>query len=182
MKQQIKRSRKNTSGFTLVELTVAMFVLTVGVLGGMIMIVLGMTRDNTNRMDTTATNAAQAVLEAISAVPANVDVNLQLTDCANVTSSVTTAGATGNGTGATLNPNGNGDVDFTQATVANYAISYTVCNANGQRTAYDVRWHITTLPNGAKLVVVAAGHPTSYNRSHAMAYIAPVSLRTIVGM
>jgi hypothetical protein len=31
-------------------------------------------------------------------------------------------------------------------------------------------------------VIVAAGHPTSYNRSHAMAYIAPVSLRTIVGM
>jgi len=62
MKQQNKRSRKNTSGFTLVELTVAMFVLTVGVLGGMIMIVLGMTWDNTNRMDTTATNAAQAVL------------------------------------------------------------------------------------------------------------------------
>ena len=37
-------------------------------------------------------------------------------------------------------------------------------------------------PAGAKLVIVAAGHPTSYNQSHAMAYIAPVSLRTIVGM
>ena len=182
MKQEIKRSRKNTSGFTLVELTVAMFVLTVGVLGGMIMIVLGMTRDNTNRMDTTATNAAQAVLEAISAVPANVDVNLQLTDCANVTSSVTTAGGTGNGTGATLNANGNGEVDFAQAAVANYQINYTVCNSNGLQTAYDVRWHITTLPSGAKLVIVAAGHATSYNKSHAMAYIAPVSLRTIVGM
>jgi prepilin-type N-terminal cleavage/methylation domain-containing protein len=182
MKQQNKRSRKNPSGFTLVELTVAMFVLTVGVLGGMIMIVLGMTRDNTNRMDTTATNAAQAVLEAISAVPANIDTILQVTDCANVTSSVTTAGATGGGTGAALNANGNGEVDFTQAAVANYQINYTVCNTNGQRTAYDVRWHITTLPTGAKLVTVAAGHPTSYNRSHAMAYIAPVSLRTIVGM
>jgi prepilin-type N-terminal cleavage/methylation domain-containing protein len=181
MRQQNKRSRKNTSGFTLVELTVAMFVLTVGVLGGMIMIVLGMTRDNTNRMDTTATNAAQAVLEAISAVPANTDTILQVTDCANVTSFVTTAGATGNGTGAALNPNGT-DVDFTQATVASYAISYTVCNTNGQQTAYDVRWHITTLPDGAKLVIVAAGHPTIYNKSHAMAYIAPVSLRTIVGM
>jgi prepilin-type N-terminal cleavage/methylation domain-containing protein len=182
MKQQNKRLRRNTSGFTLVELTVAMFVLTVGVLGGMIMIVLGMTRDNTNRMDTTATNAAQAVLEAISAVPANTDTILQVTDCANVTSFVTTAGGTGNGTGAGLNPNGSGDVDFSQAAVANYQINYTVCNTNGQRTAYDVRWHITTLPTGAKLVVVAAGHPTSYNRSHAMAYIAPVSLRTIVGM
>jgi len=104
-----------------------------------------------------------------------------VTDCASVTSSVTTTGGTGNGQGATLNANGT-DVDFTQATVANYAISYTVCNTNGQQTAYDVRWHITTLPDGAKLVIVAAGHPTIYNKSHAMAYIAPVSLRTIVGM
>src|SRR3954469_2764244 len=119
MKHINKNSRKSAKGFTLVELLLAMVVLTIGVLGGMIMIVLGMTRDNTNRMDTTATNAAQAVLEAISAVPANVDVNLQVTDCANNTSTVTTAGATGNGTGATLNSNGNGDVDFTQATVAN---------------------------------------------------------------
>ena len=46
----------------------------------MIMIVLGMTRDNTNRMDTTATNAAQAVMEQIAAVPANIDAP-QLTDC-----------------------------------------------------------------------------------------------------
>ncbi|HEY2115066.1 MAG TPA: prepilin-type N-terminal cleavage/methylation domain-containing protein, partial [Candidatus Angelobacter sp.] len=61
MKQNKKFGRKNVKGFTLIELTVAMFVLTVGVLGGMVMILLGMTRDNTNRMDTTATNAAQAV-------------------------------------------------------------------------------------------------------------------------
>jgi len=58
MKQNKKFGRKNVKGFTLIELTVAMFVLTVGVLGGMVMILLGMTRDNTNRMDTTATNAA----------------------------------------------------------------------------------------------------------------------------
>jgi hypothetical protein len=93
---------------------------------------------------------------------------------------VTTAGATGNGTGATLLANG--DVDFQSAAVTNYQINYTVCNTNGLQTVYDVRWHITTLPSGAKLVIVAAGHPTSYNRSHAMAYIAPISLRTIVGM
>ena len=53
----------------MIELMVAMFVLAVGVLGGMAMIIMGMTRDNTNRVDTTATNAAQAVLEEI-ALPA----------------------------------------------------------------------------------------------------------------
>ena len=76
----------------------------------------------------------------------------------------------------------NGDVDFTQPAVANYQINYTVCGNNGLTVAYDVRWRITTLPSGGKLVIVAAGHPTIYNKSHAMAYIAPVTLRTIVGL
>jgi prepilin-type N-terminal cleavage/methylation domain-containing protein len=179
MKPQHKCKHKNARGFTLVELTLAMFVLTVGVLGGMIMIVLGMTRDNTNRMDTTATNAAQAVMEQIAAVPANNDGPLTVTDCVPTNLSVTTAGSAG-GFGATLTANG--DVDFTQPAVANYQINYTVCGTNGLRTTYDVRWRIVTLADGGKLVIVAAGHPTIYNKSHAMAYITPVTLRTIVGL
>ena len=179
MKPQDKRKYKNARGFTLVELTVAMFVLTVGVLGGMIMIVLGMTRDNTNRMDTTATNAAQAVMEQIAAVPANNDGPLTVTDCVPTNLTVTTAGNAG-GLGATLTANG--DVDFTQPAVASYQINYTVCGTNGLRTTYDVRWRIVTLADGGKLVIVAAGHPTIYNKSHAMAYITPVTLRTIVGL
>ena len=179
MKPQDKRIRKNARGFTLVELTVAMFVLTVGVLGGMIMIVLGMTRDNTNRMDTTATNAAQAVMEQIAAVPANNDAQLTVTDCVPKNLTVTTAGNAG-GLGATLTASG--DVDFTQPAVASYQINYTVCGTNGLRTTYDVRWRIVTLADGGKLVIVAAGHPTIYNKSHAMAYITPVTLRTIVGL
>jgi len=179
MKRQGKHILKNARGFTLVELTVAMFVLTVGVLGGMIMIVLGMTLDNTNRMDTTATNAAQAVMEQIAAVPANNDVSLTVTDCVPTNLTVTTVGSAG-GLGATLTANG--DVDFTQPAVANYQINYTVCGTNGLQTTYDVRWRIVTLADGGKLVIVAAGHPTIYNKSHAMAYIAPVTLRTIVGL
>ena len=179
MKQNKKFGRKNVKGFTLVELTVAMFVLTVGVLGGMIMILLGMTRDNTNRMDTTATNAAQAVLEVIAAVPANSTPALSVSDCTNTARALTTVGSAG-GTGATLAPNG--DVDFTQPAVAGYSIPFTVCGTNGLTITYDVRWRITTLPSGGKLVIVAAGHPFTDNKSRAMGYIAPVTLRTIVGL
>ena len=60
MKISRKTARRGDQGFSLVELMLAMFVLTIGVLGGMVMIVIGMTRDNSNRVDTTATNAAQA--------------------------------------------------------------------------------------------------------------------------
>lgn len=179
MKQNKKFGHKNVKGFTLVELIVAMFVLTVGVLGGMVMILLGMTRDNTNRMDTTATNAAQAVLEVMAAVPANSTPPLSVTDCTNTARALTTVGSAG-GTGATLAPNG--DVDFTQLAVVGYNIPFRVCGTNGLTITYDVRWRITTLPSGGKLVIVAAGHPFTDNKSHAMAYIAPVTLRTIVGL
>jgi len=180
MEQKNKCARKNAKGFTLVELTVAMFVLVVGVLGGMIMIILGMTRDNTNRMDTTATNAAQAVMEQIAAVPASANINLNVTDCVPSTHIVTTQGATGGGSGATLTANG--DVDFQQPAIANYEIPYAVCGNNGLQAVYNVRWHITTLASGGKLVIVAAGHPTTYNQKNANAYAAPVTLRTIVGL
>ncbi|HEX3094860.1 MAG TPA: prepilin-type N-terminal cleavage/methylation domain-containing protein, partial [Candidatus Angelobacter sp.] len=120
MKNNRKFGRKNVKGFTLVELMVAMFVLAVGVLGGMVMILMGMTRDNTNRMDTTATNAAQAVLEVIAAVPANATPPLSVTDCTNTARALTTVGSAG-GSGATLAPNG--DVDFTQPAVAPYQIN-----------------------------------------------------------
>jgi prepilin-type N-terminal cleavage/methylation domain-containing protein len=179
MKQNKKFGRKNVKGFTLVELMVAMVVLTIGVLGGMVMIMMGMTRDNSNRMDTTATNAAQAVLEVIAAVPANSTPPLSVTDCTNTARALTTVGSAG-GTGATLTANG--DVDFTQPAVAGYNIPFAVCGTNGLTITYDVRWRITTLPSGGKLVIVAAGHPATDNKSHAMAYIAPVTLRTIVGL
>ena len=41
MKYMNKNSRKKAKGFTLVELLLAMVVLTIGVLGGLVMILMG---------------------------------------------------------------------------------------------------------------------------------------------
>jgi hypothetical protein len=76
---------------------------------------------------------------------------------------------------------GSGNVDFSAAPVVNYETPFTVCGTNGLQITYDVRWRITTLPSGGKLVIVAAGHPSTDDKSRAMAYIPPVTLRTIVG-
>lgn len=181
MKQQSKFRRHNSKGFTIVEMMVAIFVLAVGVLGGMVMILMGMTRDNTNRMDTTATNAAQAVMEQIAAVPANVNTTVTVTDCVPTARTITTTGSAG-GTGATLMTDGSGNVDFSAAPVTNYQTPFTVCGNNGLQITYDVRWRITTLPSGGKLVIVAAGHPATDDKTRAIGYIPPVTLRTIVGM
>jgi prepilin-type N-terminal cleavage/methylation domain-containing protein len=179
-KKEISRC-KTSKGFSLVELMLAMFVLAVGVLGGMVMIIMGMTRDNSNRVDTTATNAAQAVMEQIAAVPANSSPTLAVTDCAGNNLSVNTAGSASPGTGAPLL--NNGDIDFGQAAVTGYQMNYTVCGNNGLQTVYDVRWHVTLVGPGntGKLVVVSARQPF-VAKSKGMAFISPVTLRTVVGM
>ena len=181
----IRKSKNRTDkskGFSLVELTVAMFVLAVGVLGGMAMIIMGMTRDNTNRVDTTATNAAQAVLEEIAGAPAQSNPTLSVTDCLGNTLPINTTGSASPGAGAPLQANG--DIDFSQGVVAGYQMNYTVCGTTTNiQTVYDVRWHVTLVGpnNSGKLVVVSARQPFVAG-SKGIGMITPVTLRTIVGM
>ena len=176
MKRNKKTGQRKKYGFTLIELTFAMFILVVGVLGGMTMIIMGMTRNNTNRVDTTATNAAQAVLEEIAGAPVNSNGPFNVIDCAGKTWPVST--------GAGGSPVLNGNIDFKQAPVANYQMNYAVCsNNNTLQTIYDVRWSITSVgPGGTgKLVIVAAQQPF-VAMSKGIGSIVPVTLRTIVGM
>src|SRR5262245_66306434 len=181
MKNCKKSGAGKNEGFSLVELILAMFVLTVGVLGGMLMILMGMTRDNSNRIDTTATNAAQAVLEEIAGVPANISPNLPVTDCVGNASTITTAGAGAPGLGAPLKANG--DIDFTQPVVPGYQMNYAVCGSDATvRAVYDVRWNITQIAGGTgKPVVVSARQPFVAGQA-GIGMIRPVTLRTIVGM
>jgi len=175
------KTRKNSEGFSLIELMVAMFILAVGVLGGMVLIIVGMTRDNTNRVDTTATNAAQAVLEEIAGAPANANPTLTVTDCLGNALQINTAGSASPGTGSPLQANG--DIDFSQGAVPGYQMNYTVCGtANTVQTTYDVRWHVTLVGpnNSGKLVVVSARQPFVAT-SKGIGFITPVTLRTIVG-
>ncbi len=175
------KAYKKQRGFTLVEVTIAMFVLVVGVLGGMTMVVVGMTRNNTNRVDTTATNVAQTVLEQISGAPVNANPVLTVTDCVPNTLNINTAPG-----GATLQTNG--DVDFQADTAASlnangYQMTYTVCGNNGLQTTYDVRWSIQTVGGAGwgKLITVSARQPFVYGQT-GFAYIRPVTLRSVVSM
>lgn len=180
-----KLGYREIEGFTLIELTIAMFVLTVGVLGGMTMIIMGMTRNNTNRVDTTATNVAQTVMEEIAGLPANSTATFPVSDCQGNNFTVNTS-AGGGAAGAPLAPN-NIDIDFTQAAVNGYQMNYVVCNnaanTNGLPVVYDVRWRIVSVGAGnfGKLVIVSARQPfVAQNKG--IGSITPVTLRTIVGM
>lgn len=178
MKKKIHTRKRADSGFSLIELMFAIGVLTVAIVGSMAMVVIGIGRNGSNRMDTTATNVAQTVLEDIAtALPnANPAPTLHIVDCAGKDVAITTAPG-----GSVLD--GNGDIDFQNPAVANYQASYTMCSgqANTFSAVYDVRWRIDVVSPYAKLVTVAARQPLSIQKG-TIVYVPPVTLRTIVGM
>lgn len=160
----------------MMELLVASLVLITGILGGMVMILIGVARDNANRVDTTATNAAQTVLEQIASAPASSNGSVQLTDCLLNTFTLQLQGP-----GAPLTSTGN--IDFTQSPVSGYQINYTVCQSNGVNTVYDIRWNISQVQtsNIGKLVTVSASQPFVAGQ-HGFAGLTPVTLRTVAGI
>jgi len=168
--------RKNSAGFSLIEVMIAVMILAVAILGGMAMIVVGIARNGGNRMDTAATNVAQTVLEDIASASPKTNTVLAITDCAGNNVQITTA------VGGSPTLASTGDIDFSQPAVAGYQASYTVCGASGQIVC-DVRWNVTQVAGGswAKLVTVAARQPLSI-RKNSFSYTPPVTLRTIVGM
>lgn len=171
-----RKTRTNSRGFTLIELMFAIFVLAVGILGSMVMVIVGMSRDNTNRVDTTATNVAQTVVEAISGTSNKANV-IAVSDC--VPNTLTINAAPG---GATLQANG--DIDFLADSAAtlnasNYQMNYTVCGTNGLQTVYDVRWNVKAVGNWGKLVTVSARQPFVASQN-GISSIRPVTLRTVV--
>jgi len=178
MKVNIRKRHTTNEGFSLIELMFAMLVLTFGVLATMTMVIMGVSRNGSNRFDTTATNVAQTVLEEIAGTAPNTNPVLTVTDCtgANLSISTTPGGA---------NVVANGAVDFTQSAATlnanNYQMNYTVCGTNGQRVAYDVRWRVQSVGVYGKLVTVSA-QQQFVNSTRGIAFLPPVTLRTVVGM
>jgi len=182
----MKKTKSKNKGFTLIEMTVAMMVLIIAVLGGMLMILMGVTRNNTNRVDTTATNVAQAVIEQISGAPTNANPVLTMTDCVQTDPLASTLKINTAPGGATLLANG--DIDFSADTAAalngnQYQMTFTVCGNNGLQTVYDVRWNVKTVGAGGwgKLVTVSARQPF-VAAQNGIGSLRPVTLRTVVSM
>jgi type II secretory pathway pseudopilin PulG len=188
MRKRLRIRKAGDRGFSLIELMFAVFVLGTAVIGSMFMVVIGIGRNGSNRMDTTATNVAQTVLEDIAGAPPPASpgpglpapppaVLPTITDCTGNALLFTTAVG-----GAPLSPSGNGDIDFQNPAPAAYQVNYTVCGTNGLRAVYDVRWRIDPVDAAgfAHLITVAARQPMAV-RNGTLVYIPPVTLRTIVG-
>jgi type IV pilus assembly protein PilV len=186
-----QRQRRNQGGFSLIELMIAMLVLTVGLLGGMLILAAAIASNAQAKFDSSAVAMAQSTMDRILAISASAALTTKtnMTDCNGNTYSINTA----NGGAATTNINGitNGTqaIDFTQAPVAGYSMQYTLCAAGGagytgNPQVYDVRWNVSAGPTPTtQLILVAAKNASEAGNggSQSRFFAVPVTLRALRG-
>jgi Tfp pilus assembly protein PilV len=176
-----RRYAKREQGTSLIEMMIAMVVLTVGLLSAMVLPIVAIGSNSRNRWDSTGTILAEMVVGQISSIPVGgANTTLTVTDCAGNTHTISSVGTT-TGAGANLN---SGNIDFTQTSssiAAGYAMTYTVCGASAStQTVYDVRWNVQTIrANNTNFITVAA-RASNWNGNPQLFSI-PVTLRTVVG-
>jgi Tfp pilus assembly protein PilV len=202
-KFRARTRRHAASGMGLIELMIAMTVLTVGMLGSMVMIITGMESNTRNKRDNAATILDQELLETFATLNNYPKTgSVMITDC-NLTGSNThfanlAQGAYPAGAGATLITSSTasggtaiGDIDWTQATptlatptVTGYAMMYQTCGGE----IYEVRWNImdanTSIPAGTvsrlSVLTVSSRLTTNKNGTNGMLFALPTTLRTMI--
>jgi len=181
-----RRLARREQGLSLIEVMIALFVLTVGLLGSVPLFQVAIKNNYRSRTDSTSTALAQMIIDQISAIPVgSPTTTVTITDCASHSITINSAGST-TGAGANLTTTGTlGIIDFTQSfssVTSGYAMQYTVCGvSNNTQAVYDVRWNVTTAPSGkANLVVVGARSGAGTTNATAALYAPPVTVRTVV--
>jgi Tfp pilus assembly protein PilV len=180
-KRTYDRARRNETGMSLTELMVAMFVLTVGITGGMILIVLSIGGNGRNRQASNSTVVAQMVTEKIMSVPANTSPTITITDCAGTANNIQTTGSA-SGAGATVLSSGT--IDFSQTlgsagAPTGYYMAFTDCGTSQRQATYDVRWNVQTISSYVKLITVSAKLRGAGN--DLKVFSPPVTIRSMAG-
>jgi prepilin-type N-terminal cleavage/methylation domain-containing protein len=197
------RARLGESGMSLLELMIAMTVLTVGLLGSMVMILTAMETNSRSKTDNYATILDQEIMEKFATLnnyPKSGSVTIY--DCALIGGSADAhlasllQGAYGTGNGATLYTSSTvpagynvGDVDWSQAsptlatsTTAGYAMMYRTCSGD----IYEVRWNIMDGNAGSppvsriSLLTVSSRETAAKGSNLGMLYAPPTTLRTLI--
>jgi prepilin-type N-terminal cleavage/methylation domain-containing protein len=201
---RIRQAKDGQGGMTLLELLIALSVLSIGMLGATGMILAGIQSNTRNKTDTTAVVLDQQILEefaTLNTYPTSGTVTIY--DCAllagnanqhkaNLVSGTQALG----GAGATLYTTANapfpanvGDINWTVAAPAlatsattGYAMQYQTCNGD----LYEVRWNVMavdTTGSGASrisLLTVSARQVTAKNSNLSVLFSNPTTLRTLV--
>jgi len=175
-RKKYNRAVRKQDGLTIIELMIAMFVLAIGILASMSLVIMAINGDFRSKQQSNSTALAQMVTEKIMSIPAYTNPTLTLTDCAGTNFNIATAAG-----GGALNSSG--DMDFTQAQVANYNMAYTDCGTANRQITYDVRWRITTISTYAKLLTVSArlNKVSTAGGTSGSIFGPVVTIKTIVG-
>lgn len=168
-------------GFSLIELTIAMGVLAVGLLGGIGVIIMSTANDGRSKLHSIATTMASSVMEKITSVPRiapGAATQTQITDCAGNVFTIETApgGSALIGSGAFAD-----SINFSQPPLTNYSMRYIVCTTGGA-FAYDVRWRIDAGPTPSTQLVTVSAKPGSGNQAVPTAqFMMPATLHQLRG-
>jgi type IV pilus modification protein PilV len=181
--RQLSR-RRQRSGFTLIELMIAMVVLTVGLLALMGLLATAIRSNGRNKVDSTATMLAQTVLEQINSSMLDYsDDDPSVTDDSGTEWHIYTSADAG----AALRTS-DGYIDFTEASPpAGYHMKYVIKSIDPNsgaesKATYDVRWRIQTVTEGTYLITVGAvlaGAPAPTRDLRMFAF--PSNLKLLVG-
>jgi len=184
------RKQKRQAGFTLVELMIAVLVLTFGLLALTALFATAIGNNGRSRVDSTATMLSESVIEQITAALARGGPS-SVTDCAgtswpvcNPNSPDPNCPAGTNGANVQTN---SPSIDFGQTNVPyGYSMNYAVCNGgglSGTQAVYDVRWNIeplSTAPSSSSYLVTVSARPQNMANNR-FTFALPVTFRTYVG-
>ena len=195
-KNSARRRRNPQAGISLLELLIAGIVFVVGALAVMALVSTSIATNNRNKIDSTKSMLAQAVLEQVDFTLAGGAATMS--DCAGTSFTINSAAGGSKLQGAGTHPSDalGSDIDFTEATPpTGYQMDYVVtspCTSTGTYIAtYDVRWHVDQVGAGAGtntnsfLVTVGAklkGTSPGGSQLSGVYFSLPVNLRVVMGL
>jgi prepilin-type N-terminal cleavage/methylation domain-containing protein len=178
------------TGMTMLELLIAMTVLSIGMLGATGMILAGVQANARNKNDTTAVILDQEILERFATYtnyPTFGSVTIE--DCALGVAAQHKAATTGSQAGSGAAITATGDINWTVAApalatsaVTGYAMNYQACNGD----VYEVRWNIIEIsPNANGIsqlseLTVSSRQTASAGSRNGILFSIPTSLHTFI--
>jgi hypothetical protein len=178
----VKR-RRSEAGVTMIETMMAGFILIVGSLSMIILIINSIASNNRNKIDSTQTMLASAILEQINSTFITSGAS-SLVDCTGTSWAINTGFLTTD-SGAAMSGS---SIDWTETSPpAGYQMDYVVrtpCTSTGAvQGTYDVRWHVHVVGGlgVTNTFLLTVGAKLKNHGENNKYFSAPVTLRMMSG-
>jgi Tfp pilus assembly protein PilV len=175
------KTMKPESGITMIDTMMAATILIIGSLGMIGLIVGSIASNNRNKIDSTQTMLAEAILEQVNST-FNGTGSSAIRDCAGTTWNINTTIPSVGDVGAQLN---GASIDFTEtAPPAGYFMNYVVstpCASTGfLQGTYDVRWHLKQIGTSEAYLITVGAKLKNHGEGN-LFFSLPVTLHVMSG-